>query len=74
MSVDVEDYFQVQAFAGIVPRADWESLPCRVEANVDRILEALRDTGTRATFLALPGIVWLKLWLLDAPVKTGEVK
>ena len=38
MSVDVEDYFQVQAFAHRVDRANWDSFPSRVEANVDRIL------------------------------------
>jgi len=53
MSVDVEDYFQVQAFAGVVPRADWDKWPCRVEANVDRILELLDETKARATFFTL---------------------
>lgn len=53
MSVDVEDYFQVQAFAGIVPKADWDRWPCRVEANVDRILAILDDTGSLATFFTL---------------------
>lgn len=53
MSVDVEDYFQVQAFAGLVPRTDWDKWPCRVEANVDRILEVLDETRTLATFFTL---------------------
>ena len=53
MSVDVEDYFQVQAFADLAPRADWDKWPCRVEANVDRILELLDDTKALATFFTL---------------------
>lgn len=53
MSVDVEDYFQVQAFAGVVPRAAWDGYARRVEGNVDRILDAFAAAGTRATFFTL---------------------
>ncbi len=53
MSVDVEDYFQVQAFADVVPRADWDAIPRRVEANMDRILEQFSQAGTKATFFTL---------------------
>jgi len=53
MSVDVEDYFQVQAFAGIVSRSEWECWPSRVEANVERILSLLEATGARGTFFVL---------------------
>ena len=34
LSVDVEDYFQVQAFAGRILREDWPHYPSRVERNV----------------------------------------
>jgi polysaccharide deacetylase family protein (PEP-CTERM system associated) len=53
MTVDVEDYFQVQAFAGAVSRADWDGFQSRVEANTDRILSCLDDAGARATFFTL---------------------
>ena len=53
MSVDVEDYFQVSAFAPYIARADWEHLPCRVERNVDLILALLDESGTKATFFTL---------------------
>ena len=53
MSVDVEDYFQVSAFERYVPREDWEKIPCRVEANVDRILQLFADQGVSATFFTL---------------------
>ena len=33
MTIDVEDYFQVEAFASTIDRGDWESLPRRVERN-----------------------------------------
>jgi polysaccharide deacetylase family protein (PEP-CTERM system associated) len=53
MSVDVEDYFQVQAFANTIERADWDSLPCRVERNVDRLLEIFDQAGVKSTFFTL---------------------
>ena len=53
MSVDVEDYFQVQAFAQRVARADWDSFPRRVEANVDRILTQFERASVHATFFTL---------------------
>ncbi len=53
MSVDVEDYFQVSAFEPHVARADWEGLPRRVEANVDRILALFDEKGVKATFFTL---------------------
>ncbi len=43
LTIDVEDYFQVSAFAAHIPRASWDSLPCRVEANIDRILALLAE-------------------------------
>jgi polysaccharide deacetylase family protein (PEP-CTERM system associated) len=64
MSVDVEDYFQVQAFAGYVSRGDWESYPVRVEANTERILALMAEAGALGTFFILgwvatryPGLV-----------------
>jgi polysaccharide deacetylase family protein (PEP-CTERM system associated) len=53
MTVDVEDYFQVQAFADRVDRADWDSFPRRVEANVERILGQFERAGVHATFFTL---------------------
>jgi len=53
LTVDVEDYFQVSAFAGHVNRDDWGHLPCRVERNVDRILELLDSATAHATFFTL---------------------
>jgi len=53
MSVDVEDYFQVSAFAPHIRREDWDSLPCRVERNVDVILGLLDEADVNATFFTL---------------------
>jgi polysaccharide deacetylase family protein (PEP-CTERM system associated) len=53
MTIDVEDYFQVSAFAGHIDRADWDRLPCRVECNVDVILSILDSARCNATWFTL---------------------
>lgn len=53
MSVDVEDYFQVSAFAKTISRDDWDSLPCRVEQNTGRVLDLFAEAGAKATFFTL---------------------
>ena len=53
LTIDVEDYFQVSAFAPHIARADWPRLECRVEGNVERILLLLDDKGIHATFFTL---------------------
>lgn len=64
LTIDVEDYFQVSAFAPHIDRADWDSCECRVERNVARILAMLEEHGVKATFFTLgwiaeryPGVV-----------------
>jgi len=53
MTIDVEDYFQVSAFAPTIPRNQWDNLPCRVERNVMRILDLLDTHSAKATFFTL---------------------
>ncbi|QPI53171.1 DUF3473 domain-containing protein [Massilia antarctica] len=53
MTIDVEDYFQVSAFAPIIARESWSGRECRVEANIERILAILADGGVHATFFTL---------------------
>lgn len=53
MTIDVEDYFQVSALAPYIPRAQWDSRECRIEANVERILQMLDEHQTVATFFTL---------------------
>jgi polysaccharide deacetylase family protein (PEP-CTERM system associated) len=52
-SVDVEDYFQVEAFKGAVDRASWDSRPARVVQNTERVLELVEKAEARATFFVL---------------------
>lgn len=53
LTIDVEDYFQVSAFAPFIARSDWPQRECRVERNVERILAMLATQGTQATFFTL---------------------
>ncbi|SNS81429.1 polysaccharide deacetylase family protein, PEP-CTERM locus subfamily [Noviherbaspirillum humi] len=53
MTIDVEDYFQVSAFANHIPRESWSHLACRVEANIERILSLLNGRQIKATFFTL---------------------
>ena len=50
LSVDVEDYFQVEAFADFVSVDSWDSWPSRVENNTRRVLEIFARYEAKATF------------------------
>jgi polysaccharide deacetylase family protein (PEP-CTERM system associated) len=53
MTIDVEDYFHVSVFDGIVPRHEWERLESRVCANTDRLVDLFAEYGVRGTFFVL---------------------
>ena len=53
LTIDVEDYFQVSAFAPHIARTEWDQRECRVERNMDRILGLLARHQTHATFFTL---------------------
>lgn len=53
LTIDVEDYFQVSAFAPYIERSEWDLRECRVERNVERILALLQENNTQATFFTL---------------------
>jgi len=53
LTIDVEDYFQVNAFVRHVQREDWDHYPLRVECNTNRIIEMLDEFAFKATFFIL---------------------
>jgi polysaccharide deacetylase family protein (PEP-CTERM system associated) len=53
LTIDVEDYFHVSAFAARIARSTWDEFPCRIEQNIDRILQLLADSRVYATFFTL---------------------
>jgi polysaccharide deacetylase family protein (PEP-CTERM system associated) len=64
MTVDVEDYFQVSAFAPQIDPGDWDRFSSRVEHNTHRMLDLFDEYNVRVTFFVLgwiaeryPGLV-----------------
>jgi polysaccharide deacetylase family protein (PEP-CTERM system associated) len=53
LSVDVEDYFHVEAFASQIRYEQWDSFTPRIEHNVRCILELFAKHGARGTFFVL---------------------
>ena len=53
LSVDVEDWFQVGAFEGVIERESWDGLTDRVERNSDLILQMFAEADVKATFFTL---------------------
>jgi polysaccharide deacetylase family protein (PEP-CTERM system associated) len=52
-TVDVEDYFHVSAYAGVIDREQWSELPSRVARNTDTVTELLAEAGVTGTFFVL---------------------
>jgi polysaccharide deacetylase family protein (PEP-CTERM system associated) len=53
LTIDVEEYFQVSAFDGVIATADWDRHESRVEATTMRLLDRLTQAGATATFFVL---------------------
>src|SRR5260370_30208923 len=50
LTIDLEDYFHVSAYARKVRLEEWDSYPSRVAQNTDRLLELLSQHNCKATF------------------------
>jgi polysaccharide deacetylase family protein (PEP-CTERM system associated) len=53
MTIDLEDYFHVSVFDGVVPRRHWNGLESRVRRNTQRLLDLFDEHAVRATFFVL---------------------
>jgi polysaccharide deacetylase family protein (PEP-CTERM system associated) len=72
LTIDVEDYFQVSAFAPYISRSDWDKCECRVERNVYKILQLLGDRNIKATFFTLGWIAERYPLLIRKIVEEGH--
>ncbi len=72
LTIDVEDYFQVSAFAPYIKRDTWDRIPCRAEANVSRILDMLAARNAKATFFTLGWIAERHPLIVRAIVAGGH--
>jgi polysaccharide deacetylase family protein (PEP-CTERM system associated) len=53
LTVDVEDYYQVEAFSDVISRENWSRWESRIERNTDRLLNLFADLQVRGTFFVL---------------------
>jgi polysaccharide deacetylase family protein (PEP-CTERM system associated) len=72
MTIDVEDYFHVSAFEGVVQRDEWDSYEQRVAANTRRLLEMFERADVRATFFVLGWVAEREPALVRAIVAGGH--
>jgi polysaccharide deacetylase family protein (PEP-CTERM system associated) len=53
LTVDVEEYFQVEAFSKYIEKKDWENYPFRVDEPTVRLLDILDSYRVKGTFFVL---------------------
>ncbi|MBT1450637.1 DUF3473 domain-containing protein [Glaciecola sp. XM2] len=53
MTVDVEDYFHVSAFDGVISTDEWSGIEPRVGKNTHRLIDLFNEHGVKATFFTL---------------------
>jgi polysaccharide deacetylase family protein (PEP-CTERM system associated) len=71
-TVDVEEYLQVEAFSGLIPKKDWPGFPSRVEETTNRLLELLEKYHVKGTFFVLGWIAREHPLLVATIAKAGH--
>jgi polysaccharide deacetylase family protein (PEP-CTERM system associated) len=71
-TVDVEEYFQVEAFSDLIPKKDWHKFPSRVEETTTKLLELLDTYHVRGTFFVLGWIARIHPALVESIYKAGH--
>jgi len=72
LSVDVEDYFHVEAFADRISRSEWPRFALRVRRNTERILGLLAEHNQKATFFVLGWVAERDPGLVRAIAEAGH--
>src|SRR5215472_11748023 len=72
LSIDVEDYFHVEAFAGRISQSEWPRFSSRVRRNTERILELLAEHSQAATFFVLGWVAERDPRLVRAIAEAGH--
>lgn len=72
MSIDVEEYFQVAAFDGVIDPTRWDGIDSRVEGVTDRILQLLSDHNAKCTFFTLGWVAERYPRLIQRMVNEGH--
>ena len=72
LTIDVEDYYHVAAFASVIQPQEWERYESRVERNVNRLMDILDEYQTRATFFILGWVAERHPYLIRAIRQRGH--
>ncbi len=72
LTVDVEDYFQVSAFADNIKYDKWDQHPLRVERNTWKLLDLFDEYQVKATFFTLGWVAERKRSLVMEIAKRGH--
>ena len=57
LTIDVEDYFQVENFKEHISYEEWEDYNCRAVESTELILNILNEYNVQATFLCWAGLL-----------------
>src|SRR5215510_1977782 len=72
LTVDLEEYFQVSNFDGVIDRARWDAVPSRVREATLRLLDGFDQTGSQATFFVLGWVAERQPGLVREIAKRGH--
>lgn len=72
ITIDVEDYFHVSAFAGTISPRTWNDYECRVEQNTHKILHLLDKHSVKCTFFVLGWVAERYLKLVQDIIENGH--
>ncbi|MCF7811743.1 DUF3473 domain-containing protein [bacterium] len=53
LTIDVEEWFQCYNIEGCIARDDWDNIPSRLAVGVDKFLDILNESNTKATCFIL---------------------
>lgn len=56
LTFDIEEWFHILETAETEDAEKWDKFETRIYGNTDRILNALEDSGSKATFLLWGGL------------------
>ena len=72
LTVDVEDYFQVSAFADSIKQKEWDNHPLRVYDNTQKLLDLFDDHQIKATFFILGWVAERQKGLVSEIAERGH--
>ena len=72
MSVDVEEWFQVENLKPSIPENRWDSMEQRLQTYVLRILDIFAETSTKATFFCLGWVAKRNQMLIKKITRMGH--